>query len=365
MLGYLRQDSSIPVDIQDSEFTKDLLGHYLCSTYDEAVNNGGRPFDVVVIGAGMFGAYAADKIYRAGTDQNLRILLLDAGGYLVFTHVQNLPHLGLNPPDAALVTRNEQDPKRRLGHSLAQQPALTGLAYCPGGRSLFWGGWAPALTAADLGEWPKNARDFLNANYADVELEIGVQDKADFRSRPLNAALNTQLKSMTTGANPIIPSVTVDVVDEPPIAVQASARHCHAVYMNRTAGFPVPPGRTTATTHFRSMFASSNRLTGHRGPLSLPPPTCIDGSLNLASVLNTGLRHLPGDFRCAKAYLAPDCHLVLEAFAVIGLVTVFGAAGMMAAHPYSNECLSSSAASTTDKSAQRLQRRAFGSAPLN
>jgi choline dehydrogenase-like flavoprotein len=226
MLGYLRQDSSIPVDIQDSEFTKDVLGRYLCSTYDEAVNNGGRPFDVVVIGAGMFGAYAADKVYRASADQNLRVLLLDAGGYLVSTHIQNLPHLGLNVPDTVLVTRNDQDPGARNGvwgvpwHS--NEP-FTGLAYCPGGRSLFWGGWAPPLTAADLGEWPKNARDFLNANYADVELEIGVQDKADYLSGPLNAALNAQLKAVTAGGNPITPSVTVDVVDEAPIAVQASA----------------------------------------------------------------------------------------------------------------------------------------------
>jgi len=226
MLSYLRQDPSISVDIQDTEFTKDLLGRYVCSTLDEALNNGGRPFDVVVIGAGMFGAYAADKIYRKSVDQNLRILLLDAGGYLLSTHVQNLPHLGLNAPDTALVTRNGQDPGARNGvwgipwHS--NEP-FTGLAYCPGGRSLFWGGWAPSLTPADLATWPKAAREFLTANYVDVELEIGVQDKADYLSGPLNAALNSQLIAATTGANPIIPNVTVDVVDDAPIAVQASA----------------------------------------------------------------------------------------------------------------------------------------------
>jgi len=226
MLSYLRQDPSIPVDIQDTEFTKDMLGRYVCSTLDEAVNNGGRLFDVVVIGAGMFGAYTADKIYRKSVDQSLRILLLDAGGYLLSTHVQNLPHLGLNAPDTALVTLNDQDPGTRNGvwgipwHS--NEP-FTGLAYCPGGRSLFFGGWAPNLTSADLATWPKAARDFLNASYADVELEIGVQDKADYLSGPINAALNSQLKAVTTGANPIIPNVTVDVVDEAPIAVQASA----------------------------------------------------------------------------------------------------------------------------------------------
>jgi hypothetical protein len=64
MLSYLCPDPAVSVAIQDSEFTKDLLGRYVCSTLDEAVNNGGRPFDVVVIGAGMFGAYLAEKIYR-------------------------------------------------------------------------------------------------------------------------------------------------------------------------------------------------------------------------------------------------------------------------------------------------------------
>ena len=226
MLAYLRKDPEKSVDIQDTDFARDLLGRYVCSTYDEAVNNGGRPFDVVVIGAGMFGAYVADKIYRSTADQNLRVLLLDAGGYLVSTHVQNLPHLGLNAPDTALVTRNDQDPGARNGvwgvpwHS--NEP-FTGLAYCPGGRSLFWGGWSPRLTPADLAAWPKGARDFLTANYADVELEIGVQDKADYLSGPLNTAINTQLQTVTAGPNPIIPDVTVDVVEEAPIAVQASS----------------------------------------------------------------------------------------------------------------------------------------------
>jgi choline dehydrogenase-like flavoprotein len=190
------------------------------------VNNGGRPIDVVVIGAGMFGAYIADKIYRSGGDQNLRVLQLDAGGYLVSTHVQNLPHLGLNAPDTALVTRNDQDPGARNGvwgvpwHS--NEP-FTGLAYCPGGRSLFWGGWSPRLTSSDLAGWPKGARDFLAANYADVELEIGVQDKADYLSGPLNAAINTRLQTVTASANPIMTNVTVDVAEEAPIAVQASS----------------------------------------------------------------------------------------------------------------------------------------------
>lgn len=226
MLPYLRQDFSLPVDTQDTNFTTDILGRYIGSTFDEAINNGGRPFDVVVIGAGMFGAYAAEKIYRRSEDQNLRILVLDAGSYLLSTHIQNLPHLGLNPPDTAHVTRNDQDPGTRNGvwgipwHS--NEP-FTGLAYCAGGRSVFWGGWAPQLTTADLAAWPKGARDFLTANYADVESEIGVQDKADYLSGPLNDRLKSSLQSATAGGKPVSPNFTVDVVDDAPIAVEASA----------------------------------------------------------------------------------------------------------------------------------------------
>ena len=226
MLSYLRPDNSLPVDIQDTEFTDDLVGRYICSTFDEAINNGGEPFDVVVIGAGMFGAYAAEKIYRKSADQNLRILVLDAGSYLFPSHVQNLPHLGANPPDSAYVSRNDQDPGRRGGvwgipwHS--NEP-FTGIAYCPGGRSLFWGGWAPTLTSADLAAWPKKVRDFLTANYADVELEIGVQDKADYLSGALNDGLKTALQSVTSGTIPVAPDVTVSLVDDAPLAVQASA----------------------------------------------------------------------------------------------------------------------------------------------
>ena len=226
MLAYLRQDSSIPVEIQDTDFTKDLLARYICSTLDEAVNNGGAPFDVVVIGAGMFGAYAADKIYRKSADQNLRILLLDAGSFLLPTHVQNLPHLGLNPPDTAYVTRNDQDPGARVGvwgvpwHS--NEP-FTGLAYCAGGRSLFWGGWSPALSAADLAAWPKDVRDYLNANYGDVALEIGVQDNADYMSGALNTRLLAALNAVAA-ANPTTSAgVTVTEIAEAPLAVQAAA----------------------------------------------------------------------------------------------------------------------------------------------
>jgi hypothetical protein len=226
MLPYLRSDNSINVDIQDTEFAKDVLARYVCSTFDEAINNGGRPFDVVIIGAGMFGAYAAEKLYRQSENENLRILVLDAGSYLFSTHVQNLPHVGVNPPGTAQVTRNDQDPGPRnavWGIPWHSNQPFTGLAYCAGGRSLFWGGWSPQLTTADLTRWPKSVRTFLSATYPDVEKEIGVQDKADYLAGNLNTQLNASLKSATSGPGTLTPGVTVDVVDDAPLAVQAGS----------------------------------------------------------------------------------------------------------------------------------------------
>ena len=225
MLPYLRGDSNIPVAIQSTEFTSDVLGRFVCNTLDEAINSGGRPFDAVVIGAGMFGAYAAEKLYREGNDQALRILVLDAGSYLLPTHAQNLPHLGFTPPDVALVTDNAADPGTRSGvwgipwHS--NEP-FTGLAYCPAGRSLFWGGWAPRMTDADLASWPQAAREYLSANYGDVEQEIGVTPTADYLKGELNGKLMASLQA-SINASPVAPNVALSAVREAPLAVQAEA----------------------------------------------------------------------------------------------------------------------------------------------
>ena len=86
------------VDIQRSTLSLNVAPRYVCSTWEEAVNNRGNPFDAVVIGAGMFGGYCAEKIFRFGLPKGRRVLVLDAGPFLVSTHVQNIPQIGLNVP---------------------------------------------------------------------------------------------------------------------------------------------------------------------------------------------------------------------------------------------------------------------------
>src|SRR5215217_6358448 len=90
-------DPTQRVQIQQTAFSDDVVGRYICNDWDEvaaSLADGGFPFDAVVIGAGMFGGYCAEKLYRQGASAGLRILLLDAGSFVLPGHIQNLPSLG-------------------------------------------------------------------------------------------------------------------------------------------------------------------------------------------------------------------------------------------------------------------------------
>src|SRR5216684_8573470 len=81
-------------DVQQTAFAYDVIGRYICNNWQEiaaAQGPGAYPFDVVVIGAGMYGAYCAEKLYRFGGPSALRILVLDGGEFLLQSHIQNLP----------------------------------------------------------------------------------------------------------------------------------------------------------------------------------------------------------------------------------------------------------------------------------
>jgi hypothetical protein len=209
------QEGPNTVEVQETTFSLDVLGRYICNTYDEAINNGGFPFDAIVIGAGMYGSYVAEKIYRQGQG-NLRVLLLEAGSFLVSEHVQNLSRIGLNA--AGAITSDPGIPRERVwGLPWRSNVAFPGLAYCVGGRSLYWGGWSPKLTDADLKNWPSELQTYLKANYNETEKETGVDPATDFISGELYDALK---KAMDAAAKKV---PTIDGVEVAPLAVQASA----------------------------------------------------------------------------------------------------------------------------------------------
>jgi choline dehydrogenase-like flavoprotein len=235
MLPALIPDPQALVDVQQTTFSHDVLGRWVCSTWPEVSNNGGDPFDIVVIGAGMFGGYIADKLYRRGENIGLRVLVVEAGSFLLPAHVQNMPRLGLNAPAEQVVASNAQDPGPQnlvWGHPWHSNQAFPGLAYCVGGRSLFWGGWSPRLTDADLGPrpadqatWPADAAAYLLANYRAVEEEMGVFPTTDYISGPLYAQLRSRFESVI-GAGQLVRGAGQPVTEDAlaaPLAVQGAA----------------------------------------------------------------------------------------------------------------------------------------------
>ncbi len=202
---------------EQTSFSIDLIGRFVCSTWDEAVNPVGAPYDVVVIGAGMHGGYCAEKIYRFSKERgkNVRILALDAGSVLLTQHEQNYPNIGPNTGPGNVVTSNSNDPGPQeavWGYPWRRNEAFPGLAYCLGGRSIYWGGWSPRLTNEDLNDWPNEVKAHLIPSYPIVEREIGVSAA---QHEPLTAVLMARFQT-AVGASGM-------TVEPSPLAVQSVA----------------------------------------------------------------------------------------------------------------------------------------------
>lgn len=251
---------------QTTDFTKDVLGRYINNGLDEALNstskNGqrpdgsptddARPFDVIVIGGGSFGPVFAQHLFSKDQTHSHRILMLDAGSLLLTEHVQNYPPFGLGVPPPVendpFVTRNEVWglPWRADPSKVPQ--GFPGLAYCLGGRSLYFGGWSPQLldTATDTemppDRWPASVVTDLNDRYfAEAAQQIGTDQTNDFISGVMHDALRRQLfdgirNNKVPGAikpadlplhldvPPGIPAVTREQFKlEAPLAVQSRA----------------------------------------------------------------------------------------------------------------------------------------------
>ncbi|HKZ82546.1 MAG TPA: family 16 glycoside hydrolase [Anaerolineae bacterium] len=194
---------------QRTDFTLDVLGRYVCNGLDEALRSAdttlradARPFDVIVIGGGSFGPVLAQHLFSRDETHRHRILVLEGGPFVLPEHVQNLPMLGLNVPGKTSIADLRaagQDGRPRsevwglAWHSDTQFP---GLAYCVGGRSLFFGGWSPQLLEAEMPaeQWPSGVVHDLNARYfREAAEQIGVNETNDFIHGPLHDALRRQL----------------------------------------------------------------------------------------------------------------------------------------------------------------------------
>ncbi len=229
-----------------TEFTRDVLGRYVCNGLDEALASAdtsrhadARPFDVIVIGGGSFGAVLASRLFNADKSHQHRILVLEGGPMLLPEHVQNLP-----PGLGDALGEVNGTPWR----SDSPQPwnrQFSGLTYCLGGRSLHWGGWSPYFIESELPSppWPTSVVKDLSTpvlphaganpeSYQDVAARaIGTAATNDFVFGALHFALRDRLFS-DLQARPHDPrltltgqrgTLTAEDDLEAPLAVQSGA----------------------------------------------------------------------------------------------------------------------------------------------
>ncbi len=303
---------------ETTHFSRDVLGRYVCNTWDEAMASidtaarpDARPFDVIVVGGGSFGSVLAQSLFYR--DPNKRILVLEAGLLAVPEHVQNLPVLGLDPPGPTRIADLRaagQDGKPRSevwGLAWHSPTPFPGLAYCVGGRSVFFGGWSPRLLDEETIAWPAEVMADLNGRFfVEAAEQIGTDTTNDFIDGELHRALRQQLFDGITAGDvpaaiplaelplhlPDVPPAQRDLMTlEAPLAVQSQTRpgcfpfnkfsalpllmKAARLSFSRSGGDDVKKQlMVVADTHVTRLVTEGGRVTRvetQHGPVPVPP----------------------------------------------------------------------------------------------
>jgi choline dehydrogenase-like flavoprotein len=197
-----------------TSFTLDVLGRYTANIWqevidsqDQALDSHARPFDIFIVGGGTFGTALASRLFTNDHTHARRILLIEAGPLALPEHVQNLPSFGTGEVWGVPWNSDSPQPQDRI---------FPGLAYCLGGRSVFWGGWSPHFLPEEVPTppWPAATRDDLlqpvltipavggvrNLSYLDLAAEeIGAEATNDFVVGALHDAMRARLFTGLTG----------------------------------------------------------------------------------------------------------------------------------------------------------------------
>ena len=239
---------------EPTSFTLDNMGRFLCNTLQEARDSAGqtvggrrRDFDVIVIGGGTFGAVIAEHLLASDVTRSRRILVLEAGPFVLPEHIQNMPY-------QTSPTQSGGAPDMRVPWVNHSALNYSGLLFAIGGRSLTWGGWSPELLDSEMAAWPPATRAELRNQYFEAaSRQIGVHETNDFIYGALHTALRTQLHTglqrpenatgFTFGQLPEHPAVRYPSPGDPAIT---------AAVLREWLG--LPPTDTTAEPDLRNMF---------------------------------------------------------------------------------------------------------------
>src|SRR5215471_1794319 len=243
----------MPIATEDTSFTHDILGRYACNTFTEAKNSG--TFDVVIIGGGTFGLTLAEDLFErsrplgaAIKPQNYRILVLEGGPYTLPEHVQDLPSMNLASPNPVQADFNTLQDTPAASRTLRPDNALPatrqelinsgldkttifevwgmpwnssirfgGLAYCLGGRSLYFGGWSPRYLATEMETapsdpiksafpWPQTVVDELQTRYfVEAARQTGASTSNDYIAGDMHNLFRTKLFNIYTTIPNVVP----------------------------------------------------------------------------------------------------------------------------------------------------------------
>lgn len=225
---------------QYTEFTRDTVGRFVCNGMDEALKSApwspdnpigsarkeARDFDLIVLGGGTFGAALAEHMWFRDQARSHRILVLEAGPFLLPEHVQNLPLTGVGVPAKTSIANLRRDgqfgwdkPQSEVwGLPWHANQAFPGLAYCVGGRSLYWGGWSPELLETETESWPEAVVTDLRARYfKEASAQIGVTETNDFIFGELQLRLRELLATNINAVSDAIDLGSADVLDHPAV----------------------------------------------------------------------------------------------------------------------------------------------------
>jgi choline dehydrogenase-like flavoprotein len=328
--------SAVP---QVTDFSRDVLGRYVCNGLDEALRStdrtvvraDGRPqieardFDLIVIGGGTFGAVAAEHLSFRDRSRAHRILVLEAGPLVLPEHVQNLPVLGLgvaSPTSIANLKNAGQfgpdKPQQEVwGLPWHSSHAFPGLAYCIGGRSLYWGGWSPELLQEEMPSppWPQPVVDELRATtlpdgsngyFRQASDQIGTSETNDFIFGDLHRATREQLRA---GISQVTDAVDLAALPDH-AAVRYAASPPTVQDLGRLLGLPDgAPLPTAADAKNELKLEAPLAVQGQAGHAGFFPFNKFSTVQLLIKAAREAYAESGGDDARKRVMIVPRCHV--------------------------------------------------------
>src|SRR6266568_1133893 len=297
---------------ESTSFTFDNMGRFLCNTLQEALDSANqtvagrkRDFDAIVIGGGTFGSVIAEHLFVTDTTRSRRILVLEAGPFVLPEHFQNMPFMG-GAPDLRVPWVNH--------------PALnySGLIFAIGGRSLTWGGWSPELLDEEMAAWPQATRDALRPAaaqgfFAEASRQIGVKETNDFIYGPLHTALRKQLHAGLKAPGNETGFTFAELLDHPAVRYPDPGEPPISAKLLRD-WLGLPASDTTPLADLRDLFkleaplaVQSNTLPGFFPTNKFSAVPGLIRAARLAGSEADGVGAL-ADAR-KRLMVVPDCHI--------------------------------------------------------